>query len=38
MSLLFAFVVTKEQRGLLLIIGLLLLFALVSWWEGRRNR
>lgn len=32
------FIITKEQRGLLLIIGLLLIFALITHLEGRRHK
>jgi hypothetical protein len=31
-------VLDQHDRGMLLIIGLLLVFALITWLEGRRNK
>jgi hypothetical protein len=37
MTLLHTFILTKEERGLLLIVGLLLVFALIYWLERDRK-
>jgi len=31
-------IIDHHDRGMLLIIGLLLVFALITWLEGRRNK
>jgi hypothetical protein len=32
------FIITKEERGLLLVIALLLVFALIDWLEQRSTK
>jgi len=37
MILLHTFIITKEDRGLLIVVGLLLVFAFIDWLERRKN-
>lgn len=31
-------ILDQHDRGMLWVVGLLVLFAIVSWWEGRRRK